>query len=71
MAARCVLQFLEFHGALTKYWVASKENCEPPWRSTTIQLTQMIHSLNLEHRAAFLDALGGYADNVKKLMGWQ
>lgn len=70
MAARCVLQFLEFHGTLTKYWVAGKENCEPPWRSTTIQLTQMIHSLNLEHRAAFLDALGKNAEPVKKLFGW-
>ena len=71
MVARCVLQFMVFHDAVETYWVANDRDYKPPWHSKTVDFARMIHIFNLEQRTALLNALGSYADKVKKSLGWQ
>lgn len=70
-AARCLLQFLDFHQGLQAAWTNQEGEAEPPWQSVTAQFARMVHELNPEQRAALLDALGEDAERVKKVFGWE
>jgi tetratricopeptide (TPR) repeat protein len=71
MVAWWVLQFMESHDDAKTYWATNERDCKPPWHSKTVDFARMIHTFNLEQRTALLNALGSYADKVKKSLGWQ